>query len=83
MLFHTALVKSSYYGSESISNGILGENKIEGKDILTWCTTSKSEQKKCEKLARTMLQDKGLFGKDFIEIRCKQVRRFSYKIMSV
>ncbi|CAH4037065.1 unnamed protein product [Pieris brassicae] len=64
--------QGSYYGSESIANGIHGEPKIEGKDKVTWCTTSIPEQKKCEKLSKTVLQDKGLFGKDFIEIECKR-----------
>ncbi|XP_045506749.1 melanotransferrin [Colias croceus] len=67
-----ATVRSSYYGSESLSNGIHREEKVEGRDMVTWCTTSIPEQTKCEKLAKAVLQDKGLFGKDFIEIECKR-----------
>ncbi|XP_045780412.1 melanotransferrin isoform X1 [Maniola jurtina] len=63
---------ASYYGSESISNGIFVEPKVEGVDIVSWCTTSVLEQKKCEKLSQTAMQDKGLFGRDYIEIRCKR-----------
>ncbi|CAK1541060.1 unnamed protein product [Leptosia nina] len=65
-------VQASYYRSESISNGIHEIPKVEGTDIVTWCTTSVPEQKKCQKLAKTVLQDKGLFGKDFIEVQCKR-----------
>lgn len=55
-------------------NGVLGsEGRIEGKDFSTWCTTSVAEQLKCENLVRNITLDKGLFGKDFIELKCKQV----------
>ncbi|XP_050683488.1 ovotransferrin isoform X3 [Leptidea sinapis] len=65
-------VSGSYYGSQGVSNGIIQEPKIEGQDLVTWCTTSIPEQEKCEKLAKAVLQDKGLFGKNFIEIKCKR-----------
>ncbi|KAH9643184.1 hypothetical protein HF086_010636 [Spodoptera exigua] len=63
---------ASIYGSENAINGINKVPKIEGQDIITWCTTSLLENQKCEKLAQSVLQDKGLFGKDFIELKCKR-----------
>lgn len=63
--------KGSFYGSENI-NSIGNVPIVEGQDILTWCTTSALEQEKCEKLTKTAIQDKGLFGKDYIELSCKQ-----------
>ncbi|XP_072934834.1 transferrin 2 [Epargyreus clarus] len=65
-------VQASYYGSESISNSFLGKDKVLGVDFVTWCTTSIPEQEKCEKFAKTAEQDKGLFGKDYMEIHCKR-----------
>jgi hypothetical protein len=65
--------RGGYYGSESISNGINRIQKVEGQDVVTWCTTSVPEQEKCEKLMKTIIQDKGLFDKDFIELQCKRV----------
>lgn len=63
------------FDSESINrNGIHGSStRVEGKDLVTWCTVSIAEQQKCEYLAKNATLDKGLFGKDFIEIECKQV----------
>lgn len=69
----SATAKGSIYSSESISNGILKDVRVEGQDVVTWCTVSALEQEKCEKLMRTAMQDKGLFGKDYIDLRCIRV----------
>ncbi|CAB3258368.1 unnamed protein product [Arctia plantaginis] len=61
-----------YGGRKNLINDINKVPKVEGEDIITWCTTSLLEQAKCEKLARSVMQDKGLFGKDFIELQCKR-----------
>lgn len=63
---------ANIYGSENVINGINKVPKVEGQDIITWCTVSLLETQKCEKLAKSVLQDKGLFGKDFIELQCKR-----------
>ncbi|CAH2244764.1 jg22216, partial [Pararge aegeria aegeria] len=62
---------ANYFGSETLSNGVLVP-KVEGEDVVSWCTTSVLEQKKCLKLSQTAMQDKGLFGRDYIDIQCKQ-----------
>lgn len=72
-----AVVKAMY-GSEHVINNIAQETLTEGQDVVTWCTTSLLEQEKCEKLAKTAMQDKGLFGKDYIEIHCKRVSFVSF-----
>lgn len=66
------ITNASIYGSENAINGINKVPKVEGQDIITWCTTSLLENQKCEKLAQSVLQDKGLFGKDFIELKCRR-----------
>lgn len=64
-------INANIYGSDVI-NGINKLPKVEGQDVITWCTTSILEQTKCEKLAKSVMQDKGLFGKDYIELQCKR-----------
>ncbi|XP_048486499.1 melanotransferrin isoform X2 [Plutella xylostella] len=56
---------------DAVGNSVT-EPSVEGQDVLSWCTKSVLEQQKCEKLAAAVLLDKGLFGRDFIEIKCKQ-----------
>lgn len=68
-----ALTRADYYGSENLSNSLFERIKEEGKDFITWCTISKPEFQKCQKLANVTVLDKGLFGKDYVELRCKQV----------
>ncbi|KAJ0170825.1 hypothetical protein K1T71_013597 [Dendrolimus kikuchii] len=65
-------VKGSYFDSKNVINSIGSIPKVEGQDIITWCTTSILEQEKCEKLMETAMQDKGLFGTDYIELNCKR-----------
>lgn len=60
-------------GDKNLINDINKVPKVEGADLITWCTTSVLEQAKCEKLARSVMQDKGLFGRDYIELQCKRV----------
>ncbi|CAH2097003.1 unnamed protein product [Euphydryas editha] len=69
-----ASTAANFFGSESIinENDNNYKNKVEGEDFITWCTTSKAEQNKCQQLARTSVLDKGLYGQDYIEIRCKR-----------
>ncbi|XP_050357433.1 melanotransferrin [Nymphalis io] len=73
-LFITLLITTAAanFWSESIPNDISYQPKVEGEDFITWCTTSIAEQKKCLKLANISVQDKGLFGQDYIEIQCKR-----------
>ncbi|XP_045455298.1 melanotransferrin [Melitaea cinxia] len=63
---------ANFFGSESILNDNNYKNKVEGEDFVTWCTTSKAEQSKCELLARASQLDKAFYGQDYIEIRCKR-----------
>ncbi|XP_032523244.2 transferrin 2 [Danaus plexippus] len=70
-LLSFTLVKADYNNDIS-SNSIPLNEKIEGENILTWCTTSVAENEKCEKLIKIAMQDKSLFGKDWIEIQCKR-----------
>ncbi|XP_047539864.1 melanotransferrin [Vanessa atalanta] len=63
---------ANFFASESIANDNSYQPKVEGQDFITWCTTSIPEQKKCLKLANISVQDKGLFGQDYIEIQCKR-----------
>ncbi|XP_049880568.1 melanotransferrin [Pectinophora gossypiella] len=81
VLFHwtllsiiVAVTNAGYYSKESVQNIIhdIKTPKIEGQDIVTWCTTSVLEQAKCEKLMVTAMQDKGLFGRDYFELQCKR-----------
>ncbi|XP_026754449.2 melanotransferrin [Galleria mellonella] len=55
-----------------VTNSLSERTKVEGQDLVTWCTVSVLEQQKCEKLMKTVILDKGLFGDDYIEIQCKQ-----------
>ncbi|CAH0597731.1 unnamed protein product [Chrysodeixis includens] len=64
--------EASVYGADNSLNGVGKAPKVEGQDVITWCTTSLLENEKCEKLAKSVIQDKGLFGKDFIELQCKR-----------
>ncbi|KAM3960674.1 transferrin 2 [Aphomia sociella] len=64
------VAKANNYGV--VPNSLFESNKVEGQDMVTWCTISALEQQKCEKLTKTMMLDKGLFGKDYIEMHCKQ-----------
>ncbi|KAL4708556.1 hypothetical protein ACJJTC_014164 [Scirpophaga incertulas] len=73
IVFTLGTIKCNYYESEFVSNGINNkDHKIEGEDVVTWCVTSILAQEKCEKLMKTVIQDKGLFNNDFIEIQCKR-----------
>ncbi|KAL0811384.1 hypothetical protein ABMA28_009793 [Loxostege sticticalis] len=57
--------------SSSIENS-LKDQRVEGQNVITWCTISGPEQEKCETLMRTAMLDKGLFGADYIELQCKR-----------
>ncbi|CAH0721117.1 unnamed protein product, partial [Brenthis ino] len=72
MLITSTTADFSY--REPITNVITDKDKpkVEGEDVVSWCTTSIAEQKKCEKLADAIIKDKGLFGKHFFEIQCKR-----------
>ncbi|XP_004927626.1 transferrin 2 [Bombyx mori] len=71
LCFITAQTSANYFGSENV-NKIGSIQRKEGQDLITWCTISALEQKKCEKLMKSSLQDKGLFGNDYIELQCKK-----------
>lgn len=47
--------------------------EVEGVDFITWCTISEPEQEKCMFLSTNITKDRELFGKEFINLRCKQV----------
>ncbi|KAI8423112.1 hypothetical protein MSG28_014195 [Choristoneura fumiferana] len=66
-----ASVEANYFESEGI-NGVFTAPKVEGQDVVTWCTTSIPEQAKCEKLMKIAQLDRGLFGPDYIELQCKR-----------
>ncbi|XP_041985577.1 melanotransferrin [Aricia agestis] len=57
---------------DSAGNRIEELNKVEGQDLITWCTTSILEQTKCEQLANITAQEKDLFGLDYIPLKCKR-----------
>lgn len=73
-LLFSASVEADYFETEGI-NGVFTAPKVEGQDIVTWCTTSIPEQAKCEKLIKIAQLDRGLFGSDYIELQCKRVRK--------
>lgn len=62
---------ASVSGSGGI-NEVFVPPKVEGQDVVTWCTTSIAAQEKCEKLTKIAQLDKGLLGADYIEIQCKR-----------
>ncbi|XP_048001639.1 melanotransferrin [Leguminivora glycinivorella] len=69
VLISTALASVS--GSGGI-NEVFVPPKVEGQDVVSWCTTSIAAQEKCEKLTKIAQLDKGLLGADYIEIQCKR-----------
>ncbi|XP_013138016.1 PREDICTED: melanotransferrin [Papilio polytes] len=62
----------AYYNNDNLSQVLLQKEKEKNRELVTWCTTSDLEQEKCEKLAKAVMQDKGLFGDDYREIACKR-----------
>ncbi|KPJ19174.1 Melanotransferrin [Papilio machaon] len=62
----------AYYYNDNLSQVLLQKEKEKNLELVTWCTTSVLEQEKCEKLAKAVMQDKGLFGDDYREIACKR-----------
>lgn len=62
----------SYLNSDS--NGISSPQKIEGQDVVTWCTTSLAAQYKCTQLAEVIAKERTLFGPEYIELQCVRVR---------
>ncbi|KAG6461060.1 hypothetical protein O3G_MSEX012404 [Manduca sexta] len=72
-LFIVVGYSQANFVSNSLANGINKKKVLEeGYDVVTWCTTSILEQEKCEKLVKAAMLDKGLFGKDYIELQCKR-----------
>ncbi|CAH0401632.1 unnamed protein product [Chilo suppressalis] len=71
LLMLTSSAYCNFYGSESV-NSLSKNPKVEGEEVITWCTTSILAQEKCEMLMKYSMQDKGLFGNDYIELQCKR-----------
>ncbi|XP_026287309.1 uncharacterized protein LOC113212723 [Frankliniella occidentalis] len=47
-------------------------NSIERENVMSWCTTSKEEQRKCQHLAMVVERDYHDFRDYFMQIQCKQ-----------
>ncbi|XP_068625478.1 transferrin 2 [Battus philenor] len=72
LLLLFGITEASYSYNDNLSQVILQKERDKNREVVTWCTTSILEQKKCEKLSKAAMQDKGLFEDDYIEIACKR-----------